>query len=494
MAEGGPVSGTGVLRRGVLAGSAAAVALAVAACGRTSAAGAAASGPVNSVTAFGAKGDGSTDDAAAVQQAIDHATASGGQVTFPPGKYFLGKGLTAGAPIRLSGEAGQGGCTLEFASTVPVCLSLGQSTNKPPFPGPRLELCGLGFHYGGTGSVVHIDESKVNPVWQDTLIERCLFYVSGGGVAVQSINQRSTIITMCSFFGSNSGVGVQLTDTDNAKIIDNVFYNLNYGIQGVRGPQRVFDAGCLIVGNDLYGATNGLHFSYWELVQAIGNIIDGCDIPMNLNDCYHSIIDGNYLGGYGSGPVLNIYTTNGSPGEIVVRGNYLNNYQSKSGATASVQIAGADSGTPVQYLALVGNVINGYPTYGIHLKNTSHCSVRDNMLVQGGGTLSLAIYDSTPGDARIEGNDVPHNSISAKGDVLRYNRGYETEAAGSVTLPAGQSSVHVPLSLAVAPEWVTATPTANVGAVWVTGISASGFDVHVAAPSAGVAVLWRAGA
>lgn len=41
------------------------------------------------VTQFGAKGDGTTDDAAAIQQAIDKATEQGGTVIFPSGKTFL---------------------------------------------------------------------------------------------------------------------------------------------------------------------------------------------------------------------------------------------------------------------------------------------------------------------------------------------------------------------------------------------------------------------
>ena len=52
---------------------------------------------VYDVTRFGAKGDGVTDDAAAIQKAIDQAAGQGGTVVFPAGKTFLA------GPVRLRG-------------------------------------------------------------------------------------------------------------------------------------------------------------------------------------------------------------------------------------------------------------------------------------------------------------------------------------------------------------------------------------------------------
>lgn len=52
---------------------------------------------VYDVTRFGAKGDGVTDDAAAIQKAVDRAARQGGTVVFPAGKTFLA------GPVRLRG-------------------------------------------------------------------------------------------------------------------------------------------------------------------------------------------------------------------------------------------------------------------------------------------------------------------------------------------------------------------------------------------------------
>jgi hypothetical protein len=55
------------------------------------------------VRAFGAKGDGTTNDRAAIQAAID---AGLGAVVFPPGNYLVNTGLTVGSNTHLIGEPG----------------------------------------------------------------------------------------------------------------------------------------------------------------------------------------------------------------------------------------------------------------------------------------------------------------------------------------------------------------------------------------------------
>jgi len=52
------------------------------------------------VTRYGARGDGETDDAAAIQRAIDKASVRGGTVVFPAGKTFLS------GPLELKGGVG----------------------------------------------------------------------------------------------------------------------------------------------------------------------------------------------------------------------------------------------------------------------------------------------------------------------------------------------------------------------------------------------------
>jgi len=62
------------------------------------------SNDIINVKAYGATGDGSTDDATAIQAAIDAAnTAGGGNIYFPTGTYNFGSGLTMKPEVRLVG-------------------------------------------------------------------------------------------------------------------------------------------------------------------------------------------------------------------------------------------------------------------------------------------------------------------------------------------------------------------------------------------------------
>ena len=58
------------------------------------------------VRTFGARGDGKTNDTAAVQAAIDRCSATGGRIVFPPGQYRTGMiWLKSHVTIELSNQA-----------------------------------------------------------------------------------------------------------------------------------------------------------------------------------------------------------------------------------------------------------------------------------------------------------------------------------------------------------------------------------------------------
>ena len=73
-------------------------------------------GPAHlSVLSFGATGNGATDDARAIQAALDAAQA-GATVSIPPGTYVVGSPIRLTSSIHLTG-AGQTVSTLRFSGT-----------------------------------------------------------------------------------------------------------------------------------------------------------------------------------------------------------------------------------------------------------------------------------------------------------------------------------------------------------------------------------------
>ena len=417
---------TGAAPMGALAGLAVAGAPSLAGRGAAPRPATPAPGEGLNVRSFGAKGDGKADDAAAFQAALNRAQSSGiGLVVVPPGTYSIGTTLTAQAPIRIAGLTGWSGTTLVFAGSLATGLLFKQPTTAVVYPGPAMQLTDIGIQYGGTGNAVQFDEGDLSSPFQDTMISGCRFQLTGSGVALYTVNQRDAVITSNQFLGAKSteGVGIKLSDSDNTKIVDNVFYNLMYGVYGYRAATRVFDAGCLIVSNSMYGFTDALHFEGWELVQAIGNIVDGASNNcFYMLDCYHSIVADNYLGVTGTAPGILMQTQQpygvGFLGQITFRGNYINHYEGASGQ-AAIAVYGVSATRPEDQILIEGNIVNGYPNHGVHLRNAQNVLVTNNCF-SAAASGSTTIYDETPGKNHIL-NNIVDGSIDADGDTVSSN-------------------------------------------------------------------------
>lgn len=73
--------------------------------------------PIN-VMAFGAKGDGVTDDTAAIASAIAAIPATGGQLYFPPGKYITSGGFNITVPTVIFGAGQASRDNTQFGSEI----------------------------------------------------------------------------------------------------------------------------------------------------------------------------------------------------------------------------------------------------------------------------------------------------------------------------------------------------------------------------------------
>lgn len=378
------------------------------------------------VRKLGARGDGSTDDTAAFQAAFAKAADGDHLVVVPAGTYRITAPLNAVAPVRVTGLAGEAGSTIAFDPGLPSGLTVTQASAEEPYPGPAIELSGLWLEYAGPGTALAITEAGVRAPFHDTRVTGCRFHLHDGATGFSSVNQRSIIIAQNQFLGSStsSGTGVAVNDSDNTTIIENVFYKLQYGIHGIRGANRVYNAGCVVTGNSMSGFEKALFFENWESVQASGNMLDGAsENCIHLVDCYNSMLFGNYLGPTGTGPALLTETAQprGGRGQIIFSSNYINHYAGTAG-DAAIAVQGGSAQIPVDQVTITGNIINKYPSVGVWLRNAMNVLITGNTLTRASATAEgvRAIYDETPGANHILGNIVDAD-IDADGDTVKDN-------------------------------------------------------------------------
>ena len=124
--------------------------------------------PYANVRLFGAKGDGETDDAQAIQTAIDSIPSRGGTIFFPSGTYRVTSGLVAPHPrIRLLGEgaasyseslsgAGGSGSILVADGQGITLLYIGSGTNNVEHVGPSVEHMNFADRTGNTATLLKI--------------------------------------------------------------------------------------------------------------------------------------------------------------------------------------------------------------------------------------------------------------------------------------------------------------------------------------------------
>ena len=169
---------------------------------------------VINVRAWGAVGDGETDDTAAIQAAL-HAATGGETVFFPDGRYRVTSTLKHAGSIGLIG-AGQGVSWIDWQATGDA-IELTFSTPKRE----RLVINGLSVNAARAGAGTAISAVWSSPAaqgWPHAEIEDLEITRSdGGGQAWKrgvylEAAWMSTVRTYCFLSAGNQGVGLELED------------------------------------------------------------------------------------------------------------------------------------------------------------------------------------------------------------------------------------------------------------------------------------------
>jgi parallel beta-helix repeat protein len=326
-------------------------------------------GHVFDVKTYGAVGDGSTDDTAAIQSAITAASATGGTVFFPPGVFVLPSLLTCKSLNNVSFQ-GSGKSTTILKSAIPV--------NFPPRGGgPTM----LGFWNCANFSIRDITFDNNNII---TALRSCMVSVSGSTNFTFSncafINAKHFILSIQSssrfwvkdnYFNCTERNGkvftgaIMLFDniskTSDGQIVNNEIIGAGSGGRGVDivwDHNRITNFG---FGAGIYSGHDGVGFGThnWTI---IGNSItggqparDGCGFyPKGIechaprariigNTCYNNSGHGIVFGGESSivannrcfnnglpdnqavGIAANFFLPHNDPSNSVVKGNVCRN-------------------------------------------------------------------------------------------------------------------------------------------------------------------------
>lgn len=437
-----------------------------------------------SVVAFGAVGNGTADDTAAIQAALNAVPATGGWVQFPAGEFKVTSTLQVKSDNTV--VSGVGGGQRVGGSQTGV--------------GTRI-IVPTGTTFSGTDIVLVQRAANDRPV--HGAIFRDL-QIDGGNVAgLTGLHWRSNrslihnvFVTQCAVDGIRLH-GYNATDVppNGWDLYDSTLSRLIIGYCG--GSAIWFDEGAtdmhITPGTVLHDCNKAIYLTGGGSVQITGiHTYDNAVNNIHFNGAgSRTKITGCKIEGAGQHGVLIDSTTAGYSDIQIVNCNLANNGDSATNTYDQIHITGPS-----------GN--------GITRTNIGHCSFTNK-----GSNTNLARYginlnSTAVQTATIIGNAFgpathfgtgPFRDAGSGGSVrqVRGNGGYITEATGTATVASGSTTVAVTHGLGFTPTVgnIQLTPTNNLGNAakfWVSAPGATTFTINVNAdPGATTATFaWRA--
>lgn len=452
--------------------------------------------PINAVNvkSFGAKGDGVTDDTAALQAAITYLVQfQGGTLYLPRGIYQVSAAVNIPNSVSIMGE----GQFVTFLRTTSATAAILNITSKGD-----LEITQLSFTSSVTrtaGFYIDMNDSQVVNVYIGHV---SMFSYFGGirwaGAATLDVDQ-------CQFLNgiAGAGIGIQINAGVDIAIRHSLWSAASQTSAGIlvtnSGDITLDDLNIIRAGNCLW------------INPGNGQVIPSLEAT---NCFFDSSNNGLVVGGAGTGTFARSKFTACWFGSHALRGAIFN---SAGGVTDGITFeacdfygnttAGVDffSGAASQNVSLLGCNIAGNGA-GVNV-GTNHAKVR----IQGcrigphggfGANTTGIFFNGAFDHYNVTNNDVTGNTaavaIGTPGTnvVFENNDGFATSARGTATVLNGSTSIAVTHGLTVTPAasdiMVTPTTTLTSAAFyWVDTITSTQFTIHTNVnPGANATFAW----
>lgn len=359
-------------------------------------------GPWADVRAYGAKGDNSTDDTTAIQDAIDAISATGGIVFIPAGNYKLTSALQVPQQVHIIG-AGAEVTNLKPRSC--IALDFVNSDGIGPInirdfsiygDGNTSESTGIGIRVLGDATTasrvtglrihnvrIHYLNTAVylRAAWDPTISD-CVFNHVFYGVRVigQSTDVKirdNYMVHDASMGVSGNGIGVEC----------NSAFDYDPGGATEHRPEAVF-----IEGNVIYGFYYGVSAPRGMVVKVENNDIDFtsyCGIRFDAVDDITA--ENNFIGLYDTTATYGILL-NAIGSTSIFKANIENN-TIYAESTPNAGSDGIYAGSLQNFANISNNTISGMLHYDINCVNVSHLTLNGNTCLS---SLAQSIYiDST---------------------------------------------------------------------------------------------------
>lgn len=417
------------------------------------------------IKGYDAEGDGTTNDATAINNAVTAASNAGGGTVFVPESIFFSQTINGASKVNFRGLGG--GSIIKFDDD-------GTQTSRNLYLNAvndviieNITFDSDGASRSGVYGLIRIEGCN------RITIRKCKFLTSPS-VAIYVANSNDVLIE-----GNEIGDGTSFCYADGihvnrqssrVRIIGNTIRGTRDDAIGIVSNKDsgtyTANVDVLVEGNTISGTTtNG---SGIAVVGGIGIVVKG-------NICKGAFPEsGVYVQAPGD-------ATYNAGEDIIVEGNVC------SGATNhGINIVGLDKGV------VSGNVCFGNTLEGIQLATSSlNITVTGNLCHDNG---DYGIYEEAASGPNVFIGNVVRDNTSGQmlinggtGSIIARNVGFVTEARGTSNIPSGSTTKTITHGLSVTPNpanisvLFTEQGTNDYGRWWVDNVTSTQFTVNVSA-------------